>query len=460
MAFPLKDVRFTTRRPSRRDDVAGVDGQDGHQEPAARLLYPRLLRERGVLPKVSIAITYFESMVGRERQDFDAEVLVQFFGDHKLARCIVACLARSYRYRTPPLEEVVSRTSWQRLQRAGIDSSKALRYRLYERLNDGGRGFLPGGEREAVYGELEGKFKLRRGEFERLLYLDADEHAVLTRVGEAPRAEDVVAQYNFGVLETLLRHAELVELELDSRLLGATVTAAIRRLCAINQVENQLQSDGGRRRLQLRGGQDALGVWARHGRRVARTVVQLLERARPLVTDGTARVSLRDRRATLRLTPEVLDILGGLPAPATGWDELEGWDQGTIAGELGAARAVRQFGTRPAAGSGSRRGWSVRRLPEMQAWAAGVIVPDLLVQVDGRRVMVCAVRSPAHGTRLARIAPAVSTGDAALFAGHPAAVAPLQAAGAWTASAPTVDLQAILEPVVTAGAGGGPAALA
>jgi len=111
MAFPLKDIRFTTRRQGDGDPV----------------LYPRVLRDHAALPKIGIAIGYFESMLGRERQELDTEVLVQFFADHKLARCVVAALSRSYRYRSPGMANVVTRASLRRLEKAGLDSPKLLR---------------------------------------------------------------------------------------------------------------------------------------------------------------------------------------------------------------------------------------------------------------------------------------------------------------------------------------------
>ena len=51
MAFPLSDLRLTTRRSS-----------DG-----GWTFYPRLLRDRSFVPKIDIAIQYFETMLGRER---------------------------------------------------------------------------------------------------------------------------------------------------------------------------------------------------------------------------------------------------------------------------------------------------------------------------------------------------------------------------------------------------------
>src|SRR5437764_15082089 len=110
MAFPLKDVRLTTRR-SASGELA---------------LYPRLLRDRSVLPKIDITVQYFESMLGRPRREFESEVLVHFFGDHKLARCMVACLARAYRFRSRDIGELVSPSGLDRLREAGIHSPREL----------------------------------------------------------------------------------------------------------------------------------------------------------------------------------------------------------------------------------------------------------------------------------------------------------------------------------------------
>ena len=54
-AFSLSDVRVTSRRSRGGDPI----------------LYPKLLRDSSILPKISIAIDYFESMLGRERRELD-----------------------------------------------------------------------------------------------------------------------------------------------------------------------------------------------------------------------------------------------------------------------------------------------------------------------------------------------------------------------------------------------------
>jgi hypothetical protein len=186
----------------------------------------------------------------------------------------------------------------------------------------------------------------------------------------------------------------------------------------------------------LAGRQDALGAWARHGRRVARAVVELLDRARDQVLDGTAVVAVRDRRAQLRLNSEALDILGGAPAPVAGWDEEVVWSDQLWPAAVQLLRGERT----PASDSSSRRpqagrplGWGARRLPEPQAWAAGLVVPALALRRGTRAALVCPVRSRRHATRLVEVARQANTGEPLLFVGPPDALAPLESAGARTA---------------------------
>jgi predicted nuclease of restriction endonuclease-like RecB superfamily len=440
MALSLKDVRFTTRRAAAADDLP--------------VIYPRLLRDRSTLPKIEIAIRYFESMVGHERREFDAEVLVQFFGDHKLARCIVACLARSYRFRAPRIAEIVTPAALRRLDRAGLASSQALRIHLFDHVNTAGDGFVRGLEREPVFGRIERKIGVRHGELDRLITLDSEEHHILTRTGAAPAAEDVVAEYNLQIILAALRHAERVDLSLRNWSSEAEAGFdTIRRLLDVDAPHPPAPSrhplrgspggegepspseagvrSGGATHLTLRGRQDALGVWSRHGRKVARALVLLLERDRAAVDEGTAALALKDRRATLRLTSEVLDILAGSSKPPAGWTDTPGWDAETIQEAL-------QTWHRTAVG------WSVRRWPDAQAWAAGVVVPDLLLEGEGHRCLVCAVRSADHATRLAAAASHATTGDPLLFAGPDSSLAPLYAAGATVVAQEALDLDALV----------------
>jgi hypothetical protein len=406
MSFPLKALRLTRR---------------------AEVAYPRLVRDRSVLPKVKIAVQYFEQMLGRERRELEPEMLVHFFGDHKLARCMIGCLGRAYRFRTPSLLASVSRGAQRRLARHEIDSPRALRVFLFDRVNEADGGFLADDVREERHGILEDELGLRHGQLDRLLWLDADEHALLTRVGLPPVAEDVVAQHNVGVLLTLLRHAERVDLDLAP--LGPAERDGIARIVAANGVAAWLDEDRPSGQLRLAGRQDALGSWSRHGRWVARTVVELLERDPALVMGGSLRLRVKERVATVRLTPEMVAMLAG-PAAGAGWLELPGWSVEDVRRDVAEAR-------------GSRETVTLRRLPDPQAWVRGTVLPDLLVEAAGQSALVVAVRSVAHAERMAEIVPLAGSGEPYLFVGAAEALGPLRAAGLPVLAAAALDLGAI-----------------
>ena len=441
MAFPLPLIRFTARRTGEGD---------------LPLLYPRLLRDAAMLPKIDIAAAYFESMVGRERREMDAEVLVQFFADHKLARCMVLCLARTYRFRAPALAEVVTKVALRRLERLGLTSPVALRLRLFDDVNARASGFLDEETREPAVTHLEHDLRLRPGELQTLLRLDAPEHATLVRVGEPPRSEDVAAQYNVGVLETLLRHAVQVDLTFTGAGPGDTGgPQRVREVCAAHGVDVSLRSTGRALTASLEGRQDSMGVWARHGRHVARAVAELLDRARDQVLDGGATVSVRDRQARLRFTPEVLDALAGQPLAlgpgaahaaahpaASGWADDLAWRQAVWPEVITLLRSGQQRRSRASGVDTEPAVWRARRMPDAQPWAAGVVTPALVLQrstvTRSDTALICPVRSAAHGARLAPVAAAARTGEPLLFVGSAPALAPLEAS-AWTAQVATLD---------------------
>jgi hypothetical protein len=417
MPLSVKDVRFTTRRA-------------GDGDP---LLYPRLLKDRAILASIDVATQYFETMVGEERRALDPEALVHFFGDYKVARGMVASLGRVYRYRTPSVEELVTRTAWQRLQRAGLERPGSLRVLLWDQANADRSGFLDGERRHQVMTSLEGRYALRAGQLDRLLVLDAPEHAILTRLGEPPTPADVLAEYRRGVVAALLSHAERVEFTLGRGAAGHL--ERIRALAEVERVDLDLAVEPGGARVAVRGRPDAFGSWARQGRRVARFVARLLERIGRQIDDGTATVVTRTRRAKMRLSGETLEALlpapDRTPRPADGWETPDGWDDRAVAEGIGP-------------GQPSVPGWSARRDPEPRAWAAGLLVPDLLIRPSGgdsrSGVLVCLVRTLAQANRLATLMPGARGGEPVLFAGPGALLDPLREQGGWTVELDTPAL--------------------
>ncbi|MGI8913315.1 MAG: DUF790 family protein [Chloroflexota bacterium] len=396
MACALKDIRFTVRR-------AGND---------APLLYPRLLRDHTVLPKIAFAIDYFERLVGHERRDLDAELLVNFFGDHKLARCMIASLASSYRFRARRISEVVSRTSVRRFAACGVTAPKLLRLALFDDVNERRSGFTLLDDRAAACCDLAGRLKVRPVEVERVLYLDLDEHAVLQRVGPRAVPEHVAAQFNVGVLEMLLRQAESVELQLRAATpeAMARVTAVAARYGVTVETPNDMT-------LRFVGRRDALGNWSRHGRKLARATLDVLERGQSDVTAGMAVLMLGHRPLRLRLTPEVLAMLVG---PQRGQAD---WQDDCAARDAVLERVRKEVQRRPGQ-------WTLRRQPEAQATCSGVMLPDLRLHGGDQYILISAVRSIEHAIRLAHRLDTSATGDRHVFVGASDFLQPLRESGA------------------------------
>jgi hypothetical protein len=372
----LTDLRKTTRRAS----------------SGGRTLHPHFLRDRSLTPRIEKAIAYLETMLGRTRQELDQEVLVQLFGDHKLARCLVACLAASYRHRSRTFIEVLPDTQVQALERAGITNSSDLRLWLFRRANMNFPGFVGGMERAPFLAEAGAALGLQIAQIEELLTLDSPEHAIMTRTGPIPTAGDITARFNYNVMAAILANAPVVHLTLAKAPRDARTT---RELCALADVRAELAG----RELTLHGQQDALDVWARHGARLVRLLVALLACGLPVRSGEAVVAAPTGEPWHFRLTAENLAYLG-LPeseACATfALDTLlECWHaQDTLMADYASTRRA-----------GSGEGWVLRRATEPLI-LDGAIIPALFTASRGteRAALVPMPHSEAGRSRLAEAA--------------------------------------------------------
>ncbi len=362
----LTDLRKTTRRVVKDDDL--------------RVVYPRFLRDRSLAPRIELATRYLEKMVGHARRELDQEVVAQLFGDHKLARCIIACLAASYRYRARSFGEVVAPELVTKLAAQGITAPLELRLWLYRRANETLPGFV-GGEERAPFLRLAGdELGIAPEEIETLIGLDDPAQAMLTRIGPIPSVEDVRARYNYEVAAALLANAANIHVMLASKPRDPT---AIRLLADRLGVSITLTN----RELTLAGRQDALNGWARHGARVVRLLSTLLVAGLP-TRKAEALVHAPDGRQWLfRLDAEILGYLGGsaerervAPIDLRAWAEALGRMDALLA-EFAQLR-------RAGAGENWTDGWALRRASEPLISADG-ITPILLQAIRGdQRVVI------------------------------------------------------------------------
>ncbi|HEX6797123.1 MAG TPA: DUF790 family protein [Ktedonobacterales bacterium] len=399
----LGDLRKTTRR----------SGEGG-----LRTVYPRFLRDRTLAPRIELAVKYLESMLGRRRRDLDAEVVVQLFGDHKLARCIVACLGESYRYRARTFAELLAPEQCAALAERGIADASSLRLWLYRRVNAELPGFAGAEERAPFLRAAAAELGIAASDvLETLLTLDALVNAILVRSGSQPSSDDVIARYNYATSAALLANASIVRVSL-ARVPRRPET--IRELCRLAGVQGAL----GGRELVLHGRQDALNNWARNGARLVRLLSALLACGLPARSAEAVVANPTGEDWLFRLDAETLSYLGAHShGSADDGAVLDGllmvWQQAdALAAEFAALRR-----------SGAVGGWTLRRaagplvvaetvLPALFTCARdGLHVPLVVIPPDsmaGEGLARLAGRVPLVALAAGEDAVQVATNDASL----------------------------------------------
>ena len=373
MALALTDLKKTTRTTE-----------------LGRQLYPYQIRDDRYLAALSYAIGYYEQMVGRRRSEFESSVLLEFFGDPKLARGLVACLGRTYRWHQQSFAEVLSAEQWQTLQARQLDSPAALRALLYTYVNQHHAGFLLPDQHETVFQQLCADLPLSPQQFAELMGLDAEDAALLVRSGTAPEAVDVVAAYNFHALETVLRNAKSITLTLSGAVWPMMLSVrnlARRYHLTFDVVEGPRDLFGQQLIITWHGRKDALHSWSRYGRKVVRAVLRLLAAHPDAPLSGLAQVALQGSTYVVNLGPRELATLGV---------EARSHGKGAEVWETMLDSSLAQAWSR-AASKQLTADWRIRRDPEPIITERGVLVPDFVALRNTQRV---ALFVPATATSL------------------------------------------------------------
>lgn len=373
----LSDLRKTTRRTVNAE---------------VRTVYPHFLRDRTLAPRIEMAVRYMERNLGRPRREMDAEMVVHLFGDHKLARCIVACLASTYRYRPRTFAEMLPREQVDALARLDITNASELRLWIFRRVNATLPGFAGGIERATFVRSAADALGIGPDELERLMTLDAPEQAILVRTGPVPSADDVIARYNYDVAAALLANAPVVRIALSQ--LPAN-PAAVLALCA----EMGVHADLTRRELVLQGRQDMLESWARHGARLVRALSWLLASGLHARSGEALVAAPTGGEWRFRLDEEILTFLGGTSAPMFALGDLLDATR-RLDALLADFAALRR--------AGRDDGWALRRVSEPLVLAGGVVPVYAAGMRNGKRVVLVPAPSAGEGAqRLADVTPEV-----------------------------------------------------
>lgn len=365
MAFKTGDFKKTTR--------AGV-------------LYPYQIKDDRFTASISYAISYYDRMVERQRSEFEADTLLEFFGDPRLARGLVACLGRYYTWRQQSFAEIIGTGPAADLARIGLGTPMALRARLYKIANEHFDGMVLPAQRPEALARLCEDLPFTPAQAERMLTLDADGQALLTRAGATPTPKDILALYNYHSLETALRRAAHVRLSLR----GAVwpIVRSMHNLARRYNVryelsrapkslfdqELELTLYSGR----VQGGSTIQGLWA--GKRMMQVLLRLLAAHPDSLFEGEALVYLGDSSVTLKLDDRALHVLG-VHARSQAASAEESWEQDVLTDFQ--KRWSRAFLR------GRTAGWRLRRDPDPLIGTKTVVVPDFVCTRGTQRVHLC-----------------------------------------------------------------------
>ena len=341
MAFRRQDIPKTTRK-----------GKDG----APRRLYPRFIRDQSMLPKIGLAIDYLEGMIGRKRSDLSPDVILDLFGDPKVARCMLSCLAERYRYRSLEFAEVIGKEAALALAGWDLHEPADVRALVYQTANGSSSGFVGASDRSQFLADIANPMGLSGAQLDTLITLDAEQNQQLVRVGLVPDPADIVARYNANLLTSVLRYA--LSIDICTPGLERTSVEAILARCDVEARRSGAES------VRLIGRRHTQSGWAQAGIKLSRAALHLIALS-PGSPDLHAVIHLGDQNSELTLDGK---SLGGVRPAQRAVADAAGIVLASLLDEDVTSVRRRK-------GDGFA-GWSIRRLPDPIYVAEAMVIPE------------------------------------------------------------------------------------
>jgi predicted nuclease of restriction endonuclease-like RecB superfamily len=236
---------------------------------------------------------YFSDLANqaKRQRDFSEQSLIERAGgDFKLARGLISAMLNFYTWESETFAERLSREDLEKLEEAGLGNPSTLRLALYDYINAPPlSGFVDDRERPEALELFSAGLGFEPGLIEELLYLDAEENALLklrTRQDgqpfRRPGAAEVARRYNRMAVETLLYNCSEVVFGF-----GTTLPASLIKRIGFLSKELRIPYDleynsVGEVQVRLYGPVQAFGSPARHGESLAELTFTILSLARRL----------------------------------------------------------------------------------------------------------------------------------------------------------------------------------
>ncbi len=174
---------------------------------------PHLLGPRQLTREIEALVALYEAHLGKEQATFPPDRAAELVGDYRLARCLSICMTGWYDWEPIAWPGTASADEAAALASARIADPSQLRLALYDSVNAAAGGYLATLQREDALNAFAAGLGIARSTLDDLLWLDAEERAILTRTAEAPPSpRELALRYNQQVFEALLTSASQVDL--------------------------------------------------------------------------------------------------------------------------------------------------------------------------------------------------------------------------------------------------------
>ena len=293
---------------------------------------------------------YFADLAahGKRQRDFSEQYLTERAGgDFKLARGLISAMLNFYTWESETFAERLGREDLENLAGAGRGNPSTLRLALYDYVSAAPRaGFVDSRERPEALELFSAGLGLEPALVEELLYLDAEENALLklrTRQDgqpfRQPTASEVVRRYNRMAIETLLFNCSEVVFGF-----GTTLPAALVKRMGFLSKELRIPYDleynaVGEVQVRLYGPAQAFGAPTKHGESLAELTLTVLALARRLAqaVEASQPVMAKSGKAA-KEAPKLIGLensVHSLTALVHLRDKAYSFDVGAVAHHLG-----------------------------------------------------------------------------------------------------------------------------
>jgi len=321
-------------------------------------------------------INHLEAHVTKPQNSMDFDAPLSWAPDNRIVRALLTTLFRRYYSFTPlNIGEILAKSHFSQVRRQGIASLEDFRLWFWQYVQNHHHGFFPRKQRSDVQNNAAQQLGINPSIIEPLLNAHREENTILHRNNGAPSSRELIAAYNYEVLETLLYNSDSVILGLVGASLGTTARSLLKYTKRYGVLVD-LQSSNALLRATISGPRLFFGRATSFGWNIAQVITHLLRDAPSLeihIKDISIDVVLRDRQYKVTLAEDTLPEM----TPKGQIRQDEAFLDSKVEKQFYWSWHNNKF-----------RGWDIIREPEAFIFGSQLIIPDFALVKGDHRVLV------------------------------------------------------------------------